>query len=94
MPVNAPIQDSGPVGWLIFGLFFLGLAVGGILTGETLARFGHVIYRAKEPKEFWEDIVACFLCGILLIWSPVEPAFHASIRTTPWPCQTSDETIR
>ena len=69
MPVNAPIQDSGPVGWLIFGLFFLGLAVGGILTGETLARFGHVIYRAKEPKEFWEDIVACFLCGILLIWS-------------------------
>jgi hypothetical protein len=69
MPVNAPVQGSGPVSWFIFGLIFLGLAVGGMLTGETLARFGRVIYRAKEPEEFWEEIVASFLCGILLTWS-------------------------
>jgi hypothetical protein len=69
MPVNAPVQGSGPVGWLIFGLVFFGLAVGGVLTGETLARFRGVIYRANDPKEFWEAIVANFLLGILLMWS-------------------------
>jgi len=42
-----------PYGLLIFGVFSLFLAVAGISTGEAWARFGRVVYRAKEPKQFW-----------------------------------------
>jgi hypothetical protein len=62
-----PSKDLGPPGWLIFGIFLLGLGVVGLLTGESLVRFRGVIYRANEPREFWESIATDFLCGSLLI---------------------------
>jgi hypothetical protein len=62
-----PAKGLGPKGLLIFGIFSLGLALGGILTGVSLVRFGRVIYRSEEPKQFWESIVLYFLGGVLLL---------------------------
>jgi MFS family permease len=62
-------KDLGPKGMLICGIFFLGLAVGGILSGEALERYGRVIYRAEEPKQFWQSIAADFIFGALFIWA-------------------------
>ena len=56
-----------PYGLLWFGIFFLFLAVGGTLTGEAWARFGRVVCRAKEPKEFWWLIAMQYLGGVGLI---------------------------
>jgi hypothetical protein len=57
----------GPRGWLISGLFLLFLAVGGTLTGGTLARYGQIVNRAEDPKEFWWTIAIYFLGGICFI---------------------------
>jgi hypothetical protein len=54
-------------GLLIFGLFSLLLAVVGTCTGEAWARFGHVVSRAKEPKQFWRLIAIYYLGGICFI---------------------------
>ena len=53
-----------PYVFLILGL--ISLSVGGVATytGATWARFGRVIYRDKQPKEFWEDVVACYFIGV------------------------------
>jgi hypothetical protein len=61
-------SDLRPLyGLLLFGVFSLFLAVVGTCTGETWARFGRVIRRDKEPKEFWEDVAACYLIGVCFI---------------------------
>jgi hypothetical protein len=56
-----------PYGLLIFGVFSLVLAVVGTCTGETLARFEGVIYRADDPKEFWWLIAIYYLGAVGLI---------------------------
>jgi len=53
-----------PYGFLIFGLFFLVLAVAGTRTGEAWARFGRVFYRDEEPKQFWWLIASHYLVGL------------------------------
>jgi hypothetical protein len=53
-----------PYGFLIFGVFSLVLAVAGTLTGKVWARYGRVIYRAKEPQNFWQLIAVYCLVGI------------------------------
>jgi hypothetical protein len=57
----------GPRGWLISGLFLLFLAVGSTLTGQTLARYGQIVTRAEDPKEFWWTVVIYFLGGAFFI---------------------------
>jgi hypothetical protein len=47
---DSPVRP--PYGLLIFGVFSLFLAVVGTFTGEAWARFGRVVYRAKDPKQF------------------------------------------
>jgi hypothetical protein len=39
----------------------LSVGVVSTCTGVTWARYGRVIYRAKEPTEFWRDVVVCYL---------------------------------
>jgi len=58
---------SPPYGFLIFGGFLLLLAVGGTCTGEAWARFGQVVYRDKEPKDFWTLIAIYYFCGVCFI---------------------------
>jgi hypothetical protein len=63
-----PSSDlSPPYGLLIFGVMSLLLAVVGTCTGEAWARFGQVVYRAKEPKQFWRLIAAYYLAGICFV---------------------------
>jgi hypothetical protein len=61
------ILTSGPHYFLILGLISLSVGVVSTFTGVTWARFGRVIYRAKQPKEFWEDVVACYLIALCFI---------------------------
>jgi len=56
-----------PYFYLILGIISLIVGVVSTCTGVVWARFGRVIYRAKQPKEFWEDVVACYLIGLCFI---------------------------
>jgi len=56
-----------PYGLLMFGLFLLVLAVGGTCTGEAWAYFGQVVYRDKEPKQFWRLVAMHYLVGVCFI---------------------------
>ena len=60
-------MQSRPYGLFWFGVFSLFLALAGTFTGEAFARFGRVIYRSEEPRDFWEVIVSCYLIGVGLI---------------------------
>jgi hypothetical protein len=61
-------SDLRPMyGWLLFGVFSLFLAVVGTCTGEAWARFGRVVYRAKEPKQFWRLVAMYYLGGVCFI---------------------------
>lgn len=67
-PSLMPNSDlTPPYGWLMCGVLLLFLAVGGTLTGETLARYGQVVNRAEEPKEFWGTVAIYFLGGVCFI---------------------------
>jgi len=54
-------------GLLISGVILLFLAVLGTCTGEAWARFGGVVYRSKEPKQFWGLVATYYLGGVVLI---------------------------
>ena len=56
-----------PYALLVFGAISFFLAVGGTCTGEAWARFGRVVYRAKEPKKFWRLVAMYYLGGICFI---------------------------
>jgi len=58
---------SPPYGLLIFGVISLCVGVVSTCTGVTWARYGRVIYRAKDPLRFWGDVAACYLIGVCLI---------------------------
>jgi hypothetical protein len=53
--------------FLIFGGISLGMGGVATCTGVTFARYGRVIYRAEEPRQFWEDVAACYLIGVCFI---------------------------
>jgi len=56
-----------PYIFLIFGGISLCIGVVSTCTGVSWARYGRVLYRAKEPRKFWEDVAACYLIGICFI---------------------------
>jgi hypothetical protein len=70
-------REPPPYGLLLFGIFSLFLAVGGILTGEAPARGVGMIDRNKQPKRFWQVIALYLVGGVLLIswflWSVYGP---------------------
>ena len=64
------VLDSGPrpsYGLLFFGVSIFLLAVAGTCTGEAWARFGRVVYRAKQPKQFWSLVATYYLGGLCLV---------------------------
>jgi len=65
--LSMPSHSRPLYGLLIFGAFSLFLAVVGTCTGEAWARFGRVVCRAKEPKQFWGLIAMQYLGGVFLI---------------------------
>ena len=58
---------TGPFGLLFFGLFLILLGAVGTTTGEAWARFGRVICRDKQPRQFWGLIAVDYLGGVFLI---------------------------
>jgi hypothetical protein len=64
------VPDSNvrpPYIFLILGAisFFVGMI--STFTGETWARFGHVVYRAKEPNEFWWIVAIYYVAAVYFI---------------------------
>ena len=57
----------GPYYYLILGIISLSVGAVSTRTGVVWARFGRIIYRAKQPKEFREYVVACYLIGVCFI---------------------------
>jgi hypothetical protein len=53
-----------PYGLLIFGIVSVVLAVAGTCTGKAWARFGLVLYRDKEPWNFWSLIAMYLIIGL------------------------------
>jgi hypothetical protein len=58
---------SAAYGFLIFGVISLILAVLATCTGEAWARFGRVIHRAEDPKQFWWLVAMYYLGGVVFI---------------------------
>jgi hypothetical protein len=52
---------------LILGLALFLAAVVSTCTGKTLARFRGLVYRAKEPSDFWWLVTIYFLGAVLFI---------------------------
>jgi hypothetical protein len=57
----------GPYFYLILGVVSLCVGLVSTCTGVAWARFGRIIYRAEQPKAFWEDVVSCYLIGACFI---------------------------
>jgi hypothetical protein len=56
-----------PYIFLMLGVISLSVGIVSTYTGVTWARFGRVIYRAKEPTDFWWDVATCCLIGVCFI---------------------------
>lgn len=58
---------KGPFALFFFGLFLIRLGVVGTCTGEASARFGRLVYRDKQPWQFWGEIAMDYHGGVFLI---------------------------
>jgi hypothetical protein len=56
-----------PYIFLILGFVSLAAGVISTCTGVSWARYGRVIHRAQEPKEFWWNVAIYYLAGVLFI---------------------------
>lgn len=56
-----------PYIFLILGSAFVCMGVISTFTGEAWSTFGRVVYRAKEPNQFWWAVVVDCLGGAVLI---------------------------
>jgi len=56
-----------PYIFLILSAFFLSLAVVSTYIGKTWARFGVVVFRAEEPRQFWEVVAVYYLGSVWFI---------------------------
>jgi len=62
-----PDLFSPPYFSLVAGFaIFLG-AVVSVCTGKTLARFRGLVYRDKDPSNFWWAVAVYFVTGVLLV---------------------------
>ena len=64
---NLPSLLRPPYIFLVLGVIFLFVGVVSTCTGVSWARFGRVIYRDKEPNEFWWDVGVSYLGGVFFI---------------------------
>ena len=53
--------------FLLIGIVLLVATAVFTLSGETLEKYHGIVYRAKEPKRFWWDVVLYFIAGLFFI---------------------------
>jgi len=58
---------SPPYIFLILGVIFIFAAACWMYMGKAWVRFNGWVYRAKEPKWFWWQVVVCFLGGAAFV---------------------------
>jgi hypothetical protein len=74
-----PSSHSGPAyGLLAFGVISFLLAAMATCTGEAWGRFGRVVYRAKEPTQFWGLVVLQYVVAVCFIGYFLYKAFEHS----------------
>jgi hypothetical protein len=54
--------------FLTFAAIFFGGGVVSTLTGTTLARFRGVVYRAKNPSDFWWTVATYYLLALFFVY--------------------------
>jgi len=64
---DLPSLLEPPYIFLILGVITLCVGVVSTCTGETWARYGRVIYRAEEPRQFWQAVATCYIGGVCFI---------------------------
>lgn len=62
---NAPIRS--PYLFLILGVISISGAAAFTYMGKVWVRFNGWVYRAKEPKTFWWEVVLDFLIGVVFV---------------------------
>jgi len=50
-----------------FGVFLIFLAVVYTYTGKAWMRFHGWVYRAEEPKRYWEEVATYYFLGVCFI---------------------------
>lgn len=61
--------------YFILGAIFFIAAVVSMCTGKTIARYKGLIYRAKEPNDFWGVVAVYFFGAIICIAIYLRSAF-------------------
>ena len=51
----------------IMGIVLIGLALIFALTGRCLVKYRGIIYRADDPKEFWQNIAVYCVLGLVCL---------------------------
>lgn len=53
--------------FLLLGTVLMGLALISSLTGVCLVKYKGIVYRAKDPKTFWQNVALYCLLGLLCL---------------------------
>jgi len=53
-----------PYVYLLFGLFFIFMAVGYTVSGKIRVRNQGWVYRAEQPAQFWTRIAFYYVAGV------------------------------
>jgi hypothetical protein len=52
---------------LYIGLFFLGIVLVSVLSGETLVKGQGIVSETKDPKTFWGNVIVLLVMGTMFI---------------------------
>jgi hypothetical protein len=55
--------------FLILGIVLMVMSLIFTLTGICLVKYGGIIYRAEDPKTFWQNIALYCLLGLFSPWT-------------------------
>ena len=51
--------------FLIMGIVLMGVTLISTLTGTCLVKYRGFVYRAEEPKEFWQNVALYCILGLI-----------------------------
>ena len=64
---NEDMISRTPYGLLFLGGFCFVLAAAATFSGKAWARFHGLVYRTKQPKQFWEITGGLYLLGLFCL---------------------------
>lgn len=58
---------SRPSVALVIGVIGIGLGVMETVSGDAVQRFGNMVSRSEDSREFWSEVVTHYLIGVAAI---------------------------